>query len=348
MIYLDSDYMVGAHPEVMSRLAATNMERTVGYGFDPYTASARRKILDACGITDGEVVFACGGTQTNAIMIDRLIRRGEGVLAADTSHINVHEAGAVESNGHKVLALPSNDGKINANQIRTYIEEYYKDETWQHIVRPAMVYLTYPTELGTLYSKEELTDISNACHQAKIPLYIDGARLAYGLAANGGETTLKDLARLADVFYIGGTKCGLLFGEAIVSRHKSLLEGMLPHVKRHGALLAKGRLLGVQFDTLFTDNLYGRIGEHAINLARKLREGLISNGFRLFVNSPTNQQFFILPNEKIDELSKVASFEFWGPRGETESALRLVVDWSTSEEEVDTLISLLGKGIDSQ
>lgn len=338
MIYFDSDYMAGAHPEVLERLVQTNLEHTVGYGYDPYTASARAKILEACGIPDGEVFFAVGGTQTNAMMIDRLIRRGEGVIAADTAHINVHEAGAVESNGQKVLALPAKEGKIEARQIRDYITEYYKDDTWRHMVRPAMVYISYPTELGSLYTKQELEDISRVCREANIPLYIDGARLAYGLAGNGGELTLKDIARLADVFYIGGTKCGLLFGEAIVSRHNEICGNMLPHAKRHGALLAKGRLLGVQFDALFTNNLYERIGENAIRLARRLKEGFLEKGYKLFTDSPTNQQFFILPNEKIDELKKIASFEYWGPRGENESAVRFVTDWSTTDADIDTLL----------
>lgn len=341
MIYFDCDYMAAAHPEVLRRLGETNLEHTPGYGYDPYTASARSKILEACGIPGGEVFFAVGGTQTNAMMIDRLIRRGEGVLAADTSHINVHEAGAVESNGQKVLVLPSEDGKIEARQIRDYISTYYKDDTWRHMVRPAMVYISYPTELGSLYSGEELEAISRECRQADIPLYIDGARLAYGLAANGGELTLKDIARLADVFYIGGTKCGLLFGEAIVSRHRSICGNMLPHAKRHGALLAKGRLLGVQFDALFTNNLYGRIGEHAIRLARRLKKGFLEKGYRLYADSPTNQQFFILPNEKIEELRKIASFEYWGPRGEKESAVRFVTDWSTTDADIDMLLASL-------
>lgn len=341
MVYFDCDYMVGAHPEVMDRLVATNLEHTSGYGFDPYTQSARDKILSACRAPLGNVVFAVGGTQTNAMMIDFLIRRGEGVLAADTSHINVHEAGAVESDGHKVLTLPAENGKISAVQIREYLDLYYRDDTREHMVRPAMVYISYPTELGSLYTKHELQDIYDTCRQAKLPLYIDGARMAYGLAANGGEMTLADIAQLSDVFYIGGTKCGLLFGEAIVSRHAELLTHMLPHVKRHGALLAKGRLLGLQFDTLFSNDLYHRIGEHAIRLAMKLRQGMLDRGYRLYTDSPTNQQFFVLPNYKIDRLGDTVSFELWGPRGEEETPVRFVVDWATTDEDIDVLFSAL-------
>lgn len=341
MIYFDSDYMVGAHPEVMHRLNETNGLHTVGYGCDEFTAGARRMILEACGIEHGTAYFLEGGTQTNAVVIDRLLDRNDGVLATDTAHINVHEAGAIEATGHKVITLPAHDGKISAHEIRGYIADFYRDETYIHMVRPAMVYISFPTELGTIYSREELTAISDVCREYDIPLYIDGARMAYGLAASGGDLTLRDIAALCDVFYIGGTKCGALFGEAVVTRRPELLPRFESHVKLHGAMLAKGRLLGVQFATLFTDNLYLRIGVHAVRMAMMLKEGFVSKGYRLFIDSPTNQQFFVLPNEKIAELKRVASFELWGPMGETETPVRFVTDWSTIEEDIAALIEAL-------
>lgn len=340
MVYFDSDYMVGAHPEVMRRLVETNGLHTVGYGCDEFTAKARELILQACGIPVGEVYLLEGGTQTNAVVIDRLLDHNDGVMAAETSHINVHESGAIESNGHKVLALPEHEGKLRTDDIRAYIKDYNDDDTRLHKVRPGMVYISYPTELGTLYTRRELEAIKEACDEYGIPLYIDGARLAYGLAANG-ELTLRDIASLCDVFYIGGTKCGALFGEAVVTRRPELLPRFFSLIKLHGALLAKGRLLGVQFCALFADGLYERIGKHAIAMAMKLKAGFIAKGYRPFIDSPTNQQFFILPNEKIDSLKKVASFELWGPRCEKETPVRFVTDWATTEEDISTLLSAL-------
>lgn len=339
MIYFDSDYMVGAHPEVMDRLVATNSLHTPGYGRDEFTDAARRMILDACGIPDGDVFFLEGGTQANAVVIDRLLDHNDGVLAADTAHINVHEAGAIESNGHKIITLPNHDGKLQAGDIRKYISDFYRDDTNHYMVRPAMVYISYPTELGTLYSRSELEEISGVCREYGLPLYVDGARLAYGLAA--GELTLPELAELCDVFYIGGTKCGALFGEAVVTRRPELLPRFVSLIKLHGATLAKGRLLGVQFQALFTDSLYTRIGEHAVALAMRLKEGFVEKGCRLYIDSPTNQQFFVLPNATISRLRSVASFELWGPMGETETPVRFVTDWSTTARDVETIIEAL-------
>ncbi len=340
MVYFDSDYMVGAHPEVMHRLVETNGLHTVGYGCDEFTAKARELILQACGIPAGEVYLLEGGTQTNAVVIDRLLDHNDGVMATETAHINVHESGAIEANGHKVLALPEHEGKLRADDIRAYIRDYNDDDTRLHKVRPGMVYISYPTELGTLYTRRELEAIKEVCGEYGIPLYIDGARLAYGLAANG-ELTLRDIASLCDVFYIGGTKCGALFGEAVVTRRPELLPRFFSLIKLHGALLAKGRLLGVQFCALFADGLYERIGKHAIAMAIKLKSGFIAKGYRPFIDSPTNQQFFILPNEKIDSLKEVASFELWGPRCEKETPVRFVTDWATTEEDIATLLSSL-------
>ena len=341
MIYFDSDYMVGAHPEVMRRLVETNSLHTVGYGCDEFTAKARELILHACGLEKGAVYLLEGGTQANAVVIDRLLDHNDGVIAADTAHINVHEAGAIESNGHKVLTLPNHDGKLRAEEISGYIKDYRNDDTYIHIVRPAMVYISYPTELGTLYTRDELESIRKVCDEYGIPLYIDGARLAYGLAAESGELQLKDVAALSDVFYIGGTKCGALFGEAVVTRRPELLPRFASLIKLHGATLAKGRLLGVQFCALFTDGLYEKIGKHAIAMAMRLKAGFVEKGYRLYIDSPTNQQFFVLPNEKIDNLKKIASFELWGPRREKETPVRFVTDWATTEEDIDTLISAL-------
>ena len=341
MIYLDSDYMGGAHPEVLEKLVETNGLHTVGYGRDEYTAEARRIMLDACGIEQGEVYFLEGGTQTNAVVIDRLLDHNDGVIAADTAHINVHEAGAIEATGHKVITLPNHDGKLKAEDISAYIDNFYRDETNHYMVRPAMVYISYPTELGTVYSRDELTAVSTVCRKAGIPLYVDGARLAYGLAADGADLGLKDIAQACDVFYVGGTKCGALFGEAVVTRRPELLPRFVSLIKLRGATLAKGRLLGVQFATLFSGGLYERIGAHAVSLAMKIKEGFKSHGYELYIDSPTNQQFFVLPNDKIEELRKVASFELWGPMGENETPVRFVTDWATTDDDVDALIAAL-------
>ncbi len=342
MVYFDSDYMVGAHPLVMQRLVDTNMLHTPGYGRDRFTAEARQTILDLCGIADyGDVFFLEGGTQANAVVIDRLLDHNDGVVAADTAHINVHEAGAIESNGHKILTLQGENGKISAPLLRRYIEDFYKDDTNRYMVRPGMVYISFPTELGTIYTRSELEEINRVCADYNIPLYIDGARLAYGLAAENCDVTIRDIASLSDVFYIGGTKCGALFGEAVVTRRRELLPRFDSLIKLHGATLAKGRLLGVQFQTLFTDGLYDKIGKHAVQMAMRLKNGFVSKGYKLFIDSPTNQQFFILPNEVIDRLRSVASFELWGSRGEQSTPVRFVTDWSTTESDIDTLLECL-------
>lgn len=338
MIYLKNDYMAGAHPEVMEALNKTNLIKSVGYGCDSFTTEARNAILKDCGIDDGEVFFLQGGTQTNKVVIDRLLSRNDGVLCCDSAHINVHEAGAIEADGHKVISLPGKDGKLEADSIDHYMTEFFRDETYEHMVRPSMIYISHPTEFGTLYTLDELKKLSEVCRKFELPLFIDGARLAYGLAAENTDVTLHDIAMLADVFYVGGTKCGALFGEAVVTRHKDLLPRFMSLMKLHGALLAKGRLLGVQFLKLFSDNLYLRIGRHADKLANILKEGLKSIGFRPFIDSPTNQQFFILPNNLIDRLTAEVEFELWGPRGETESVVRFVTDWSTSEADINSLL----------
>lgn len=341
MLHFDTDYMEGAHPKVMSRLLETNLEQTPGYGTDMYTAHARELIRQACGRPDALVYFLVGGTQTNATVIDALLSHHEGVLATDSAHINVHEAGAIEATGHKVLTLPAHEGKVKAHEVKAYIQDFYRDETYEHMVAPGMLYISHPTEYGTLYTLAELEELSRVCREAGIPLYMDGARLGYGLAAQGTDVTLQDVARLCDVFYIGGTKVGTLFGEAVVAPDPSRLPHFFPLIKQHGALLAKGRLLGIQFETLFSDGLYLRIGAHAVRLALKLKQAFVEKGYRLWLDSPTNQQFVCLPNEVIDRLASRVTFELWGPRGVRESVVRFVTSWATREEDVDALTDLL-------
>lgn len=343
MIHFNSDYTAGAHGEVLEALVRTNMEHTVGYGNDNYTAEARDLIRKAIGCEDAEVMFLVGGTQTNATAIDGILARHEGVLAAVSGHIAVHESGAIEASGHKVLTLREYDGKVRAEDVDRYIEEFYADETYQHMVAPGMLYISQPTEFGTVYSLAELEALSGVCHKHNIPLYIDGARMAYGLKAEGADFILTDIARLADVFYIGGTKCGTLFGEALVVANRALLKNLFPLVKQHGALLAKGRLLGVQFRALFRDGLYERIGEGAVQLALRIREAFRAAGYEVVKESPTNQQFFRLPNDVIDRLRETISFDYWGPRGATDSVVRFVTSWATTEEDVDVLIHAINK-----
>lgn len=333
--------MAGAHPEVMRRLVSTNGESTVGYGCDHHTAHAADLVREACGMPEARVYFLVGGTQTNATVIDGLLSRHEGVLAAESGHINVHEAGAIEATGHKVLTLPHKEGKVNADDVEKYIREFYSDETYEHMVAPGMLYISFPTEYGTIYSKRELEALSNVCRKAGIPLFIDGARLGYGLAAEGNDVSLNDIARLSDVFYIGGTKVGAMFGEAVVITGKGLLPHFTPLVKQHGAMLAKGRLLGVQFEALFEDGLYGRISEKAVRLAMRLKDTFKAKGYEPVIDSPTNQQFFRLPNTLIDRLMENVGFEMWGARQENESVVRFVTGWQTTDEDIDRLAELL-------
>lgn len=337
MRYFNSDYTAGAHSEVLDALTRTNLEHTPGYGLDPYTADAKRLIRKAIGDDSAEIIFLVGGTQTNATAIDGILARHEGVLAADSGHIAVHESGAIEASGHKVLTLPEWCGKVMAEDVDRYITEFYRDETYQHMVAPGMLYISQPTEYGTIYSLKELEALSAVCRKHNIPLYIDGARMGYALMADGADFTLRDIARLSDVFYIGGTKCGTLFGEALVVTNPNLLKNLFPLVKQHGALLAKGRLLGLQFGALFRDDLYERICGNAVRLAMRLREIMRRAGYEVVIESPTNLQFFRLPNDVIDTLRKSISFDYWGPRGEDSSIVRFVTSWATTEEDIAEL-----------
>ena len=336
-----SDYMEGAHPAIMERLMDTNMLKTAGYGLDEFTESAKDKIRSACGAPEADVYFLVGGTQTNATVIDAILRPYQGVIAPETGHISVHEAGAIEFGGHKVLALPHTNGKIFAKDIETFIKSYWQDGNHEHMVMPGMVYISQPTEYGTLYSLEELKDISRVCRGHDIPLYIDGARLAYALACPENDVTLPDIARLCDVFYIGGTKCGALFGEAVViPKH-----GYIPHffsiIKQHGELLAKGRIAGIQFETLFTDGLYSEIGLNAIKTADRIRAALVEKGYRLAFHSPTNQIFVVLEKGQAEDLSEKIEMGFWENIDESHTVMRIATSWATKDPDVDELIMSL-------
>jgi len=336
-----SDYMEGAHPTVLARLSETNLEHSSGYGTDAFCESARQKIRAACACPEAAVYFTVGGTQTNAAVIDGLLRPYQGVLSAQTGHIAVHETGAIEHCGHKVLTLPGNDGKLTAQAVREYCAAYWADETYEHMVMPGMVYLSHPTESGTLYAKAELAAIHEVCRKYRMPLYLDGARLAYALACTESDVGLSDLPKLCDVFYIGGTKCGALFGEAVVVPDPALLPHFTMTIKQHGGLLAKGRLLGVQFDALFTNELYQNLGGPAIWAAGRLREKLKEKGYPLCSSSPTNQVFAAIENEKAAALSERTGCERWDAYDDTRTVVRFVTSWATTPEDIEALIALL-------
>ncbi len=335
------DYMEGAHPQILKRLMETNLVKTPGYGLDDYSKSAKEKIRDACKAPDAEVFFLVGGTQTNVTMIDAILKSYEGVIAADTGHVSVHEAGAIEFGGHKVLTLPHHNGKINVRQIETLLDDYQNDANRDHMVMPGMVYLSHPTEYGTLYSQAELREISALCRSRNIPLYLDGARLAYALACPQNEITLADIAELCDAFYIGGTKCGALFGEAVVIPKAGWLPHLFTIIKQHGALLAKGRMLGIQFDELFTDYLYGRVGVPAIQAADRIRKILIQNGYTLCFDSPTNQVFCIIENTEMEQLAEKVEFGFWEKYDDSHTIIRFATSWATKMEDVEALCTVL-------
>ena len=340
-LWFMSDYMEGACPQILEALASTNLEKTPGYGTDEYCKNAAEKIRKACACPDAEVHFLVGGTQTNATVIDALLKSYQGVIAAETGHICVHESGAVELGGHKVLTLPQKDGKLSAEDIKARLQAYEYDENRDHTVMPGMVYISHPTEYGTLYSLKELEDISEICRVYGIYLYVDGARLAYALACPENDVSLADLARLSDAFYIGGTKCGALFGEALVFPKAGLVPHFPSIIKQHGAMLAKGRLLGIQFSTLFTGGLYEKLGANGIELAQKLCKALKEKSIPLLIDSPTNQIFPVLPDEAIKRLSESIIFEFWERVDADHSAIRFVTSWATSPDAVDRLISIL-------
>lgn len=334
----ESDYNNGCLPEILRRLSETNDEKSSGYGFDPYTERAKDRIRKACDMTEAEVHFLVGGTQTNATAIDSLLQGCEGVLSVDTGHINVHESGAVEAFGHKVLVLPGiAGGKMAASQINDYMRKFLADETYPHMVQPGMVYITLPTELGALYSRKKLADIYTVCQQYGLRLYVDGARLGYGLMAEGNDIDLPFLAHHCDAFYIGGTKVGALLGEALVYTNTRAPKYIFTIIKRHGALLAKGRVLGLQFDTLFTDGLYFRVSRHAIDMAQALRKVFAKHGLSLGIDSPTNQQFVILSKEQKQRLAEEIAFEIWEPLPNDHLLCRFVTCWATTEADIAAL-----------
>lgn len=340
MLHFDSDYMEGCHPRILKRLGEGNLLKQPGYGLDEISQSAREKIRTACGSPEAEIHFLVGGTQTNALVIRSLLGLCDGVIAATTGHVSVHEAGAIEATGHKVIELPGEQAKLSAKTVEAYMERFYADETWQHMVRPGMVYISHPTEYGTLYTKAELAALRQVCDKYHMYLYMDGARLGYALSAEHTDVTLPDIARYCHGFYIGGTKVGCLMGEALVFP-KPLREGLFSIIKQSGAMLAKGWLLGLQFDTMFTDNLYLSCGRQGIEAAMELKRGMLEKGYSLYMDSPTNQQFVILPNEKIQELKKNVSFSLWDAVDETHTVARFVTSWATTHEQVQSLLQLL-------
>ena len=345
-IALECDYNNGAHPEVLRHLVETNDENAVGYGFDYWSEQARRKIREACELDeDAPVYFLSGGTLTNMTVIDSCIDSFGAVVCVDSGHINVHEAGAVEFTGHKVIALPGHEGKMDAEDLRKFCVTFFSDENADHMAWPQMVYITLPTELGTVYSVEEMEEISLICRRYHLQLYVDGARLGYALASGATDITLPRLAELCDIFYIGGTKQGALCGEAVVFTHHNEPAHFFTRVKQHGALMAKGRLCGVQFDALFTDDLYMRLSRHAVAMARKLKEKLLGMGFHLFVDSPTNQLFFIVPNDRVGELAERVRFECWQPYDEENTVCRFVTSWATKDVGAPPQPSPVGEGV---
>ena len=335
------DYTEGAHPLILQRLLETNMEQTAGYGLDEYSEAAKKKIRAACNAPEADVFFLAGGTQTNAVIIDTLLRPYQGVIAPDSGHISVHEAGAIESGGHKVLTVLQENGKITAKGIEELIEKYETDESREHMVMPGMVYISHPTEFGTLYSLSELKEISSVCRRYDIPLYLDGARLAYALACPENDVTLPDIASLCDAFYIGGTKCGTLFGEAVVIPKHDMIPHLFTMIKQHGALLAKGRIAGIQFDTLFTDDLYLNIGRAAIEEADRIRSKLAAKGYTFAYETPTNQIFILLKKSDAQRLSEYVIMDFWENADEDHVIMRIATSWATKKENVDKLIGIL-------
>ncbi len=343
ILAFQSDYMEGAHPAIIKKLTETNLLHTTGYGFDEFCEEARALIRSACSCPDAQVQFLTGGTQTNATVLDSLLKNWQGVIAADSGHVAVHEAGAIEYTGHKVLALKGKDGKLSAALVEQFVTDFYKDSNWEHMVEPGAVYISQPTEFGTLYSKDELKELSNVCRSYKIPLYVDGARLAYALGSAENDVTLKDLAQYADIFYIGGTKCGTLFGEAVVIPQPQLIPHFFTQIKQHGALLAKGRLLGLQFAELFKDNLYFELGKSADLYAQQIESALTKAGYKLYMHSPTNQVFFIIQNTKLDALSKKVLYGYMEKYDETQTVIRFCTSWATTRNDVNELLKIIEK-----
>ena len=341
MYQFQCDYNEGAHQRILDRLMETNLEQTVGYGEDHYCAEARNTIRNVLGRNDVDVHFLVGGTQANATVISSVLRPHQGVLCAGSGHINVHETGAIEHGGHKVLAIPAVNGLLTAKSIREAMEEHLAEDGPEHTVQPGMVYISFSSEVGTVYSLEQLKEISSVCSEYGLPLFIDGARMGYGLASEGCDVTLSDITSLADIFYIGGTKQGALFGEAVVIVNEALKKDFRYFIKQNGGMLAKGRLLGIQFQTLFEDGLYFELSRHAVSLALRIRDAFAEKGYEFLVESPSNQQFPILPNDVMESLSKDFLFSVWKKVDASHTAVRFCTSWATSENAVSALISAI-------
>lgn len=338
MIYFNSDYTEGAHPRVLQKLVETNLEQTPGYGTDDYCRQAAGKIKTACGSQDADVHFLMGGTQTNLTLIAAALRPHQAVISAQSGHINVHETGAIEATGHKIIELPSADGKLTAAEVQAVIDEHHNDENFEHAVQPRLVYISNPTEIGTIYSLSELSAISNVCRKHEVFLYLDGARLGYGLAAPGNDLDLPAITALCDAFYIGGTKVGALFGEALVITNPLLKKDFRYLLKQKGGMLAKGRLLGLQFLALFEDGLYLEIADHAVGLAMRIKQACQKRGYPFLIDSVTNQQFPILPDSTLACIGQQFTYSWWARIDETHSAVRFCTSWATREEDVKELI----------
>ena len=337
MFHFESDYLEGCCPQILEALQATNLEQTLGYGEDPHCAEAARRIRYVFDCPDADVHFLVGGTQTNVTVISALLRPHQGVLCAESAHINVHETGAVEHSGHKALALPAPAGKISAAQVRDALQAHHSDFSREHMAQPGMVYISFPTELGTIYTRQELEALHAVCQDWEIPLFIDGARLGYGLEASGCNVLPKDLPRLCDVFYIGGTKQGALFGEAVVFSDTSLSEDFRYFIKQNGGMLAKGRLLGIQFETLMNEGLYFKLARYADRLADGIRAAFQRKRIPFLVENTTNQVFPVVSNDILPRLEEAFGFERWQVVDENHTAVRFCTSWATPQSAVDEL-----------
>jgi len=338
MIRFDSDYIEGAHESILKALNETNFIQTVGYGKDEYCEKARESIKNECKAPNTDVHFLVGGTQTNMTVISSILRPYQGVISATTGHINGHETGAVESLGHKILTVAGQNGKITAKQIDERNKEHLDDKSCEHAVQPGMVYISYPTEIGTVYTKEELEDIYAVCKKNKLYLFIDGARMGYGLMAQGNNVSLEDISNLCDVFYIGGTKVGALLGEAVVIINDELKKDFRYYIKQKGGMLAKGRIIGIQFLTLFEDGLYFKISKHAVEKAMEIKRAFAEKGFSFKCDSTTNQQFPIISNSKLEKLNDKYGYTFWEKHDEEHSVIRFCTSWATTDESVKSLV----------
>lgn len=341
MISFESDYILGAHEEVLEALIKTNNEVMSGYGNDIHTQNAKNLIKKACNSPDSEVYFLTGGTQANQVVISTMLKSFEGVISAKTGHIALHEVGAIEYTGHKVIELESEIGKLKSKTVEDYLKNFWSDENNAMMVVPKMIYISHPTEYGTLYSKEELTSLRALCDEYGMKLFLDGARLGYGLMSRESDLSLPDIAQLCDVFYIGGTKIGALCGEAVVFKKGEAPERFLSQTKQHGAMLAKGRLTGVQFEALFTDDLYFDISKNAIDRAEELKKLFASRGYEFFLDSPTNQQFIILNNEQMAKIGEKCRFGFWEKLPDGRTVVRFATSFATTKEEILALAEII-------